>query len=119
MTPGTYNLKLYRGDTHRFRVILWADKAQTVAYDLTGATVEAEIRDKSAGIHVVTLDTVVTLPNIVDVAMTPEMFDTCPLKGVWDLQVTTGDGEVLTPLAGTVAVMADVTDSLVMPAARR
>ena len=119
MTPGTYNLKLYRGDTHNFRVILWADDAATVPYDLTGAEVEAEIREKSAGTHVVTLDTVVTLLNTVDVTMTPEMFDTCPLRGVWDLQVTTAGGEVLTPLAGSVAVMADVTDSLVMPAALR
>ena len=119
MTPGKYDLQLYRGDSHNFRVILWADSGQTVAYDLTGATVEAEIREKSAGTHVVILDTVVSLPNIVDVAMLPELYATCPAKGVWDLQVTTADGEVLTPLAGTVTVTPDVTDSLVMPAVVR
>jgi len=119
MTPGKYNLDLYRGDTHAFRVVLWSDEAQTVPYDLTGATVEAEIRDKSAGTHIVALTVIVTLPNTIDVTMEPDMFATCPSKGVWDLQVTTVDGEVLTPVAGTVAVTADVTDSLVMPVRSR
>jgi len=119
VTPGKYDLTLYRGDTHAFRVLLWADNMQTVPYDLTGAEVEAEIREKSAGTFVVALETVVTLPNIVDVTMTPDLFVTCPSKGVWDLQVTTADGEVLTPLAGAVTVTPDVTDSLIMPAVRR
>ena len=119
MTPGTYNLKLYRGDTHNFRVILWADTGQTVPYDLTGATAEAEIREKSAGTHVVILDTVVSLPNIIDIGMTPELYATCPAKGVWDLQITTAEGEVLTPLAGAVTVTPDVTDSALMPSVAR
>ena len=119
MTPGKHNLDLYRGDTHSFRVVLWADDTQTVAYDLTGSTVAAEIREKSAGTHIVDLTVVVTLPNTIDITMEPDMFTTCPSKGVWDLQVTTATGEVLTPLAGAVTVTPDVTDSLVMPARSR
>ena len=118
MTPGNYDLHLYRGDTHSIRVTLWADDAHTVPYDLTGAEVEAEIRDRSAGTVVVVLDVDVTLPNTVEITMTPDMYEDCPPKGVWDLQVTTGAGEVLTPLAGVVTVTADVTDSLVMPGVR-
>ena len=119
MTPGKFNLDLYRGDSYAWRFILWADDAQTVPVDLTGATVAAEIRDKSAGTHIVDLDVVVTQPNIVDVAMTPTMYDTCPSKGVWDLQVAFADGQVHTPVAGAVTVTPDVTDSVVMPVRAR
>jgi hypothetical protein len=114
--PGTYDLALYRGDSYGWRVRLWEDAAATIPADLTGVTVEAEIRDRSAGTFVVALDTVVTLPNIVDLAITPDMYATCPAKGVWDLQLTYADGTVRTVLKGAVAVTGDVTDSLVMPA---
>ena len=81
-------------------------------YDLTGSTVAAQIRNKSAGTTIVDLGVIVTLPNIIDLEMLPDMFDTCPARGVWDVQVTTAVGDVLTPLAGPVTVPGDVTDSL-------
>ena len=112
MTPGKYNLELYRGDSYAWRFILWADDAQTVPVDLAGATIKAEIRDKSAGAKIVELTTTATMPNIVDVAMTPTMYETCPAKGVWDLQVTFPDGQVHTPVGGSVTVTTDVTDSV-------
>jgi hypothetical protein len=112
MIPGRYDLEMYRGDTHPWRVVLWEDDDQEMPYDLTGSTVAAQIRNKSAGTTIVDLEVIVTLPNIIDLMMRPDMFVTCPVKGVWDVQVTTVDGDVLTPLAGNVTVLADVTDSL-------
>lgn len=111
MTPGKYDLKLYRGDSYSWRFRLFEDAAQTVPTDLTGATVKAEIRDKSAGTTIVALTTVVTLPNTVDMSIAPADYDGCPAKGVWDLQLTFVDGSVQTPVAGAVTVTADVTDS--------
>jgi hypothetical protein len=119
VTPGKHDLLLYRGDTHAFRVLLWSDDLQTVPYDLAGSTVAAEIREKSAGTHVVDMIVVVTLPNTVDITIEPNMFVTCPSRGVWDVQVTTSSGEVLTPLGGAVTVTPDVTDSVPMPARAR
>jgi hypothetical protein len=119
MNPGHFNLELYRGDSYAWRFILWQDDARTDPLDLTGATVAAEIREKSAGTHIVDLDVTVTLPNVVDVAMTPTMYATCPSKGVWDLQISFADGTVHTPVAGTVTVVGDVTDSVAMPVRTR
>jgi hypothetical protein len=119
MTPGRYDLELYRGDSHGWRFTLWANFEQTMPVDLTGASVAVEIRDKSAGTHIVDLDVTIVLPNSVDVKMTPDMYVTCPTKGVWDFQITFPGGEVHTPLYGDVKVTPDVTDSLVMPAAAR
>ena len=118
-SPGRFDLDLYRGDTYRFQVRLWDDVAGGVPTDLTGATVEAEIRNKTAGTFIVALGTQVTLPNIVDVTMTGEtMWATCPTKGVWDLQVTMSGGDVRTVLRGDVSVTGDVTDSVVAPVVR-
>jgi hypothetical protein len=112
--PGVYDLTMYRGDSYRWRVALWQDTAATIPVDLTGATVAAEIRDKTAGTSVVTLGVVVTPPNVIDLEMTPASYEGCPTKGVWDLQVTYPDASVRTVLKGAVAVNGDVTDSLPM-----
>ena len=114
--PGTFKLDLYRGDSYHWQARLWDDAPGGVATDLTGATVKAEIRDKSAGTKIVELTCTLTLPNIIDVTMTPAMWATCPSKGVWDLQVTMPSGEVRTVLAGDVTVTSDVTDSVAAPA---
>jgi len=116
MTPGRFDLNLYRGDSYAYRFVLWQDDLQSVAVDLTGATAEAEIRERSAGVAVTVLTTTVTLPNIVEVAVDPAMYVTVPAKGVWDLQLTFADGSVQTPVAGAVTVTGDVTDSVAAPA---
>jgi hypothetical protein len=117
MTPGTFPLDLYRGDSYAWRFVLWQDEAKTLPVDLTGATAEAEIRNASAGTTIVTLECTVVVPNSVDVVMTPAMYATCPKTGVWDLQITFPDGSVHTPIAGPVNLTPDVTDSVAIPAA--
>ena len=110
--PGVYDLELYRGDTCRWQARLWDDAPGGIPIDLTGSTVAAEIRDKSAGAKVVELETSITPPNIIDIAIDGEaMWATCPSKGVWDLQITAPSGDVRTVLRGDVEVTGDVTDS--------
>ena len=110
MTPGKYDLDLYRGDTFGFRVVLWDDDAQTVPFDLTDAAVEAEWRDKLESTLIVNLVTAVTLPNIIDVSITTDVWTNAPGSGVWDLELS-WPGRVLTVLAGSVKVTPDVTNS--------
>lgn len=116
MKPGVYNLDLYRGDSYTWRFILWDNAGATVPTDLTAATAAAEIRDKTAGTHVVTLTCLITLPNIIDVTMDPADWTTCPATGIWDLQVTFPGGVIRTMLAGTVKTTGDVVGSIVAPA---
>lgn len=111
MTPGRYDLVLYRGDSYSWTFQLWSDPEKTVAISLTGATVAAEFRDKSEGTVVVTFGTTVTLPNTIDVEMTAEQWTGAPTGGVWDLEVTFPDASVRTMVAGKVSVTADVTNS--------
>lgn len=111
MTPGKYDLALYRGDTYRWSVQLWADAEQTVPVDLTGATVAAEIRDKPSGTKITTLLATLGGPGEIIVELTADNYAAVPANGVWDLQVTYPDGTVRTVLAGKVIVVADVTDS--------
>jgi hypothetical protein len=118
MMPGTFPLVLYRGDTAHWRFTLWTDDAKTQPADLTGATAKAEIRDKPGGATIVALVCAVELPNIVTAELTAVASATLPPKGVWDLQMTYVSGDVVTILAGTVEVTADVTDSTAAQAAQ-
>ena len=106
-----YALWPYRGDTGRWRFILWADGAKTEPVDLAGVTVEAEIRPAPGGLPVIALGTTVTAPNIIDLTLTPAASATIPTVAVWDLQLTYASGDVQTILGGAVKARGDVTDS--------
>lgn len=116
--PGVFDLALYRGDSYRWLARLWDDAPGGIPVDLTGATAAAEIRDKTAGTHIVELTCTITPPNIVTVQMTAVMWADCPSTGVWDLQLTFAGGEVRTVLRGDVTTTNDVTDSTEPPAVR-
>jgi hypothetical protein len=107
MTPGSYDLCLYRGDSARWRFQLWQDDAKTQPADLTGATVLAQIRDRPDGSNIVDLTCTITTPNIIDVALAAGA--AVPQRGVWDLQVTYPSGDIVTYLTGRVAMQLDVT----------
>jgi hypothetical protein len=113
MIPTKYDLHLYRGDSAGLQFKLWQDSSKTVAVNLSGATVASEVRDKPSGSKIVPLTCTVTLPNIIDVTINAAVSAACPPKGVWDLQITYADGQVQTPVAGSVFVTADVTMSTV------
>ena len=115
MTPGKYDLRLYRGDTYRWRFVLWQDANHSVPTDLTGCVAKSEIRDKSGGTIKASMVCTIVLPNYVDVYLSDEVCSTLNSSGVWDLQITTNNGapngDVFTVLAGTMTLTGDVTDS--------
>ena len=119
MNPAKMPLALYRGDTYTWRFTLWADAAKTLPADLTDVTVKAELRAQPAGALLATLDCAVELPNVITATLSAAISSTLPPKGVWDMQLTYPADVVATILAGTVDVVADVTDSAIAPQTRR
>ena len=117
MTPGTYNLNLYRGDSYSWRFQLWHDDAKTQPVDLTGSTAAAEIRDRSAGTNIVALDAVITdaPAGIIDVAFPATLWADNPPAGKWDLELTDSAGNVNTIVAGAVKITGDITNSSPAP----
>jgi hypothetical protein len=113
MQPANLPLEIYRGDSQRMRVTLYAP--EMVPLDLTGAVAKSEIRDRPGGDTIIPLICTITLPNIIDLELTATNSYKLPVAGVWDLQLTFSSGEVRTPLAGQVSVTPDVTDSTPYP----
>jgi len=112
MRPGAFNLLLYRGDSYHYQFLLWTDETRTTPANLTGVTAEAEIRNAYAGLNILPLTCVVTLPNIIDMTLdAADWVGWANTSAVWDLQLTYTGGEVFTVLSGLVSVAPDVTDS--------
>ena len=111
MTPGSYDLCIYRGDTGRWRFICWQDAAKTMPSNLTGASAAAQIRDRPGGNQVTQLYCGVIAPNTVDVAVLAADSANLPPRGVWDLQLTYESSDVRTLVAGRVLVTGDVTQA--------
>jgi len=113
--PGNYPLTLYRGDSYTWQFRLWADAGHTVPVDLAGAAVAAEVRYTPGGTAKLTMDATVTAPNIIDMHLPADAWDTFAMAktgaAAWDLQVTFPGGDVVTYLAGPVTLTADITDS--------
>jgi len=112
MTPATFALKIYKGDTYSWSFTLWQDRARNTPVDLTGVTPKAEIRDRPGGALALALPVTITLPNVIVADLSRD--DSLRLErrnGVWDLQLTLDDGTVATVVAGHVFVTASVTDS--------
>jgi hypothetical protein len=113
MTPGSFPLEIYRGDSYRWQFKLWNDTGKTDPVDLTGVTAKAEIRDRPGGKKVTPMACTIDAPNIVNVALSAA--NSALLvggKASWDLQLTYSGGDVSTVLAGPVTVTVDVTDSV-------
>jgi hypothetical protein len=113
MTPGNYDLCIYRGDTSRWRFVCWQDAAKTLPSDLTGAAAAAQIRDRPGGNQVTQLYCGVIAPNTVDVSILPADTANLPPRGVWDLQITYASSDIRTLVAGKVLVTGDVTQTAV------
>lgn len=110
MTPGTYPLELYRGDSYAWQFVLWLDAGQTQPADLDGALAFAEIRNTAGGTLYLELECIVQAPNTINVELPADTWpDTHISKGVWDLQVSYLSGAVQTVVAGPVKITRDVT----------
>lgn len=112
MGPATYALELYRGDYRAWRFDFYDDEAKTEPTDFTGAMAEAEIRNRSGGDVIMTLDCIIDA-NQITVTLSPDEWDnwTAGRTGGWDLQVTYSGGEVVTYVAGPVEIDGDFTES--------
>ena len=102
------------GDTFR-RQIEWTEPDGT-AVDMTGYTAAMQVRDRSGGTvwasssgagASLTITIATPANGIMVVAGT--ISQTTPAVGVWDLQVTSGGGEVYTLVSGSFTVVEQVT----------
>jgi len=110
--PACFDLEIYRGDTGTWAFLLWKDALKTVPVDLTGVTVTAQMRAGPNGAVLADFVCTVTLPNRIDMVLTPAASAALgPLRAPWDLQLTYSSGDVSTVLAGRASVVADVTRS--------
>ena len=114
MTPATYPLEIYRGDSAHWQFRLWNDTGHTDPLDLTDAVPKAEIRDKPAGTILAVLDCLIELPNTIEVDLPADKSAALPIASAkWDLQITfPASGNVNTYVAGSVKITADITDSV-------
>lgn len=113
MTPGHYDISLYRGDSFQLRALLYHDDERTMPVDLTLAMEKAEWRTHAGGTAILVFDTEITLPNQIDVSLPAAAWDfipNCGDGGVWDLELTWPGPIVATVLAGRVSVREDVTN---------
>jgi len=108
----TYPLRLYRGDSYRWRFVLWADPDRSVAVDLTGVVVGAEIRVSTGATPIYPIVIAVTLPNTIDLSLSAAASVQVPAAAIWDLQLTYPSGDVQTIVRGAVSVTGDVTNSV-------
>lgn len=111
MMPGRYPMMFYRGDSYKWRVVIWLDAQRQRPFDMTGMVTKAEIRPVPTGFKAWLIDTTITLPNIVDLSLPADVCHELPDECVWDLQFTTSAADVFTVLRGNVQVVDDVTDS--------
>lgn len=121
LTPGRYTLEFVRGDTvlRRFRV----RQPDDTYWDLTGATVLAQIRDADGTLLAdlgTTPGTGITISGDdnewINLEITKEISETIPAttgetEHYWDLEITDSLGSRQTVLAGPVRVLAEVTQS--------
>ena len=106
-SPQDYSLSIYRGDSYRWRFVLWQDAARTQPVDLTGVLVAATIRDKSGMIPLTCTVTGNQIDVVLDAATSGAL--TAGSPGNWDLQLTYPAGDVKTIVAGGVTIRLDVT----------
>jgi hypothetical protein len=115
MQPGTYDLKVYRGDYYYgsviplFSLAPWGGPSNPTI----GTTLKAEVKkQKNSSSAVTEFDVDVVDETEMTVRLTMEPEDTAKItQGMfWDLQISTGPTRNWTPLAGKVTPSGQVTD---------
>lgn len=104
--PPATDLYVYAGDDLVLEVDVTDD--QGAAVDLTGYTAEAQIRASAEAPTAIDFTTALTA-NKITLTLTSAETESLPLKGVWDVQITSGTGVVSTLTGGKITVTAGVT----------
>lgn len=123
LNPSEFPITVYRGDTREFQFEFYGDMGLPV--DLRNYRVRAEIRD-GAGNYMAGFTTLFDHPDpddpcaaqwgqwhVVRLRLTHEESRSLERDGFWDLQMTSRDGWVFTPVRGPVKVVQDVTSGVV------
>lgn len=105
--PAFYVMTIYRGDTYRWKLIIWQDAAKTIPADLTGVVVKAEIHQ----VETTVLACTVTGQEIHMVLNAEQSKALIVGDGRWDLQLIYLSGDVQTIIRGGVLIRADVAGS--------
>jgi|SRR5215831_5361972 len=109
--PNAVDLTLYQGDDWGANVVV--SNPDLTAADLTGYTAQAQIRTGPADQQLTVaaeIQATVQLPNQVLLYLSHDQ--TTVLTGAlyyWDLQLTSGAGQIVTVLAGKVKMTQEVT----------
>ena len=114
MIPGTYNIKVYKGDTYFGPLISLPDLSPFGGpQDLTEATVTAQIKARATSAEAAVsfgVEIVDDLERQLRLTLSPTQTDALAIKrGVWDLHVIDGEW-VGTPLRGDVEITEGVTE---------
>lgn len=105
--PTNLDLSIWQGDAQEFIVQMTTEAGADI--DLTGATAQAVIRASFSAPTQYAFTCTVQNTNEVRVYMSSAVSDTIPAGDyVWNFQITGGDGDVRTYLAGDVTVYAQV-----------
>ena len=96
----TYPLRLYRGDSYRWRFMLWADPDRSVAVDLTGVVGRGGNPRGTGATPIYPIVVAVTLPNTIDLSLSAAASAQVPASAIWDLQLTYAVGRCADDRAG-------------------
>lgn len=112
MGPGNYPLDLYRGDSYKWKFVVWADAEKTQPANLTDVHPAAQIRTSAGGDLLMNLVCDIQEPNVVLVSLPASLWQpTAPKSAGWDLELTYPGGDVTTIIAGKVTVTMDYTNT--------
>ena len=109
-SPTRVDLSVYKGDSGRFRITFVPQEGED-PIDISGATWDADVREKAVDTAVITsLDVIPVDGDVssVDVILTSENSELLPNYCVYDVEMRTGD-EVVTIIYGSVNVRQDVS----------
>lgn len=105
------DLTIKRGDDFRAVVTLTQNSQP---FDLTGYTAAAQIRPNTASNASLTAEFIATIESpetdgVVTLELAHDVTSTLTINGVWDMEITDGDGWVTTVVGGAIIVSPDVT----------
>lgn len=106
--PAVVDLNIYQGDDLVLDVTVMDNAVPPAPFDLTGYTAEAQLRAATDSVSSVDM-TATVLANVVTVTLAAADSATLPLKGVWDVQVTSATGVITTLAGGKFTLYGDVT----------